>query len=578
MKYRFISILFISIKFTFTYSQDLVNIDTTELISLHNFENTKHCLSFGSLGSVNRSLQFTQSHSFLNKSPFFTENIQELNSYYVNKPILDATYVTGTNNEQYFSIFHTQKLAQNISYALLYNKKSSDGYYINQATKHNNFQANISISNLNYKAKLFYNINSLYFEHNGGIIEDSAFILDQNVPRDRMLLDVNLEDAYERNKNQYLGLNQQFYLLRKTDSLNKKACHKINVNLALNQKSRFYFDSIINNYFPITLVDSNSTNDTIRQDQIIGEISYKAQFIQDSSKIKNINLGFKSNLINHKNNLIDTTFYNISSFIKMYIMDSSYYLGIDASYYLSGYKKEDFDFKLSYNLRNNKFNLYTNAQFQNITPLFELQRYIGNHNFWNNTLSKQRVLSIFTQIEYKEYKLSTTYNDVFNPIYFENNINISQSKEVAQVIQTKVSKNYRFNKFYLNPELTYQYQGGAKIFQLPEWIGLLDLSYKTSLFSSAMKVKFGIETLFFSDFKLMSYSPDIGIFSLNDNKTQEKYFISNFYFDAKIQKVNFFFKISHLNSGLLGYNYFAALHYPFADRYFKIGVKWTFVD
>ena len=62
------------------------------------------------------------------------------------------------------------------------------------------------------------------------------------------------------------------------------------------------------------------------------------------------------------------------------------------------------------------------------------------------------------------------------------------------------------------------------------------------------------------------------------HKSQEKYFISNFYFDAKIQKVNFFFKISHLNSGLLGYNYFAALHYPFADRYFKIGLKWTFVD
>ena len=54
--------------------------------------------------------------------------------------------------------------------------------------------------------------------------------------------------------------------------------------------------------------------------------------------------------------------------------------------------------------------------------------------------------------------------------------------------------------------------------------------------------------------------------------------MSDFYLNARIKTVNFFFMISHVNAGLSGYNYFTALHYPSPDRYFKLGLRWMFLN
>ena len=47
---------------------------------------------------------------------------------------------------------------------------------------------------------------------------------------------------------------------------------------------------------------------------------------------------------------------------------------------------------------------------------------------------------------------------------------------------------------------------------------------------------------------------------------------------TSIKTVTIFFMLSHLNSGLMGYNYFSALHFPSPDRLFKFGLRWTFLN
>ena len=137
---------------------------------------------------------------------------------------------------------------------------------------------------------------------------------------------------------------------------------------------------------------------------------------------------------------------------------------------------------------------------------------------------------------------------------------------------------FKIKSFKFKTSCFYQYQGGFTIYQLPEWVGLFDLSYSIDAFKSALQLNIGFQGRVFSDYYLMNYRPDIGVFYVSNEKKQNNYLYSDFYLNAKIKTVDFFFIVSHLNSGLMGYNYFSALHYPSADRYFKLGLRWMFLN
>ena len=65
---------------------------------------------------------------------------------------------------------------------------------------------------------------------------------------------------------------------------------------------------------------------------------------------------------------------------------------------------------------------------------------------------------------------------------------------------------------------------------------------------------------------------------VSNQKQQNSNVMSDFFLNAKIKTVNFFFTVSHFNAGISGYNYFTALHYPSPDRYFKLGLRWMFLN
>jgi hypothetical protein len=47
---------------------------------------------------------------------------------------------------------------------------------------------------------------------------------------------------------------------------------------------------------------------------------------------------------------------------------------------------------------------------------------------------------------------------------------------------------------------------------------------------------------------------------------------------TQIKSVTVFFMVTHLNSGLTGFDYFSAFHFPIADRCLKFGLRWVFLD
>ena len=67
-------------------------------------------------------------------------------------------------------------------------------------------------------------------------------------------------------------------------------------------------------------------------------------------------------------------------------------------------------------------------------------------------------------------------------------------------------------------------------------------------------------------------------FTISNERTQPSYFMVDLLAKTQIKSVTVFMMVTHLNSGLTGFDYFSAFHFPIADRCLKFGLRWIFLD
>ena len=568
-------------QFAIVSAQSYLKIDTVSYQEFHQYEPLSlHALTFGSAGSVYRSLLFDTNSVLLNQSVFFNKKTENLPSFNVKVPVVDAKYITGASNEQHLSVFHTQNINPRLNYALLFTKKSYDGYYSNQLSNHNFFQSNISFSSKNktYKGRLFYNYHRYFLSQNGGVQNDSAFINDVFSSSNRLLLGVNLDNAFSKDILHHIGLTQSFLIANRTDSLSNKKSQQLNVGINVSTQSKTYFDSLQDQFYAYSYYDTLVTKDTLGKNMIEGKLAYHYAKDLDSLSKLLFTIGTNGQIYSHDNLELDTGFYNLSSNIDFAYSKLNSNISLHADYFFSGYRNRDYHLLMTGSRSVKKWNIDFKLDYLSSTPSFELQRYRGNHSFWNNSFEKQNVLTIQSALAFKKWKLSGNYIDVKNPIYFDYLAAPVQNIGFSQIIQTSIAKQINVKGFNFEAAVVHQYQGGYLIYQLPKWVGLFDCSYSFNAFKSALNLNVGIQGKLFSEFLLMDYRPDLSSFYVSNQSAQQQYINTDFYLNARIKTVNFFFLISHLNAGLTGYNYFTALHYPSPDRYFKLGLRWMFLN
>ena len=564
----------------FGHSQTYISIDSVSFMHFHRTDSSLNELGFGSSGSVSRSLYFNEESRLTSQTPLFFNEAIDLPSFDVLKPVVDVTYFLGPNQEQFFSVFHTQNIKQGINYAIHFLKKNYDGYYQNQATNHNFFQSNFTFNPAEsiYSAKFYYKHHRYFHEQNGGIQNDSNFTEDLFFSRNRMLMEVNLPDAFSKDIFHKTGFDQKIILSNNRDSLDIHKSQLLNLELSYSYQLRSYFDSITDNYDWLSYLDTNATYDSLSKNSIKGNLYYSYKKQKDSLRASEFKLGVSYNIVDHKNKNIDTSYYNLCLKSDYNINYKNGQFNAGASYFLNGYRSGDYFINSGIVYRNKDLEINMLAKYENVTPAFEFLRYYGNHSYWVNTFTDQKLLNFSGKISFKDWNISTNYTDLFDPIFFNYLGMPEQYDGVAQVIQSYLRKKFNYNKWVIHPSLCYQYQGGIDVYRLPEWVGVLDISYNIDAFKSALTLIIGMQTKLYSDFYLLDYAPDIGIYYLSNEKSQNAYAVADFYLNAKIQRVKFSFSLTHANAGLMGFNYFSALHYPFPDRYFKMGLSWMFLN
>jgi hypothetical protein len=545
----------------------------------HFVDSNQFELFTGGPGTVSRSLFFDYEENKIVLTPFFFNEQPTLPKYVTDTPLVEATYITGNEQEQNLSIFHTQNISNKSNYAVSYLKRSFDGYFENQATNHSYFQSNFTTSSANnmYNGVLGFKQHKLYNQQNGGIVNDSLFSAEDAVSANRKLLDVNLMNAYSLEKMHKIYFNHSFNFLNQIDSLSNRTNKAIRLKSSFSRKSRFYFDSLNADDFLFNYNDTISSHDSLVKTELNTSLYLCSNKEIKEKKIACI-FGVNSSIINHKNLLIDTTFDNFNFFINYAVSSSNLQLNSELKYFFNGYRNSNIDLSnyLTINIKDSKIDL--NFSASRLTPSFEYRSFYSNHHQWRQNISDQTVLNMEACFSLKSFVFQHRFFEISNPIYFNQYSNPQQFIGRSQVLQTSVKHEFSKNKFRLKTQFVYQYQGGAQIYQLPNFVSGIDLNYIIKPKQNNFKLFFAINTKLFSDFNLMNYDPIINSFLVNNSSSQKSYFISDFEFKFMLQNVTFYTLLTHLNAGLLGGDYFTALHYPYPDRYLKFGLKWLFLN
>ena len=577
-----ITLLFISFFSTFYSFSDTVK--TTESWSQMSLfpDSNLYNIFLGGPGSVQRSLKFNQDKlSIFNKHYMFFSEQEDI--YFVNSniPIVDAQYILGNESEQNLSLYHSQSVSNRSGYAVSFLKRSHDGYYSNQSTNNNYFQFSFNNKSRDstYNMKFGLKYQRLYNQLNGGLTNDSNFINSNDFESNRKILNVNMQNSYATNRLFKSYINQNWILSSSKNDSTILNIKKISFNNSFQRCTRVYFDSLNPDLFLNNFYSTESTHDSLLLDVFKSSIRYNIISNKDS-KIQNLNIGWDSEILSYKNKLIDTILTNQSlslDFSKSKI-NNSFRLG--GNFYPLGYKKNNYEINFLYEnyiLKDKKFKI--SADLSEFRPVFEINNYQSNHHFWHNKQFNNILFwNASAEISAGLFSLKSQINQAYRPIYFSEYSEPLQFDSSLQVIQSSLNYNLIKKKYNLLTEIVYQYQGGAQILQLPDWVGQVKFNYIFGNEKSNLKLSLGVNAKVFSSYALPGYSSELNQFTISNERIQPSYFMIDFLAKTQIKSVTVFLMVSHLNSGLTGFDYFSAFHFPIADRCLKFGLRWFFLD
>ena len=578
----FVTLLFISLFGTFySYNDTIKKKDSWNQMSLFPDSNLYNVF-LGGPGSVKRSLKFSQNKlSIYNKHYMFFAEQKDIFFVNSNIPIVDAQYILGNESEQNLSLYHSQSVSNRSGYAVSFLKRSHDGYYTNQSTNNNYFQFSFNNRSIdsNYNMKFGLKYHRLYNQLNGGLINDSNFINSNDFESNRKILNVSMQNSYTTNRLLKLYIHQNWIIKSSKDDSSTLEIKKISFNNSLQRVSRVYFDSLNPDLFLNNFYSIESTHDSLLLDVFTSSIKYNISS-KKVSTAQNFNIGWNSEILSYKNKLIDTIFTNqcVSLDFSKSKINNAFRLG--GNFYPLGYKSKNYEINFLYEsfiLEDKKFKI--SADLNEFKPVFEINNFQSNHHFWDNKQFNNILFwNASAEISGYLFSLKSKINNVYRPIYFTDYSAPSQLDSSAQVIQTSLNYNLIKKKYNLFTEIIYQYQGGSQIFQLPDWVGQVKFNYIFGHEKSNLKLALGINAKVFSSYTLPGYSSELNQFTISDKRTQPSYFMVDFLAKTQIKSVTVFVMVTHLNSGLMGFNYFSTFHFPIADRCLKFGLRWVFLD
>ena len=516
----------------------------------------------------------------------------------IKKPITSGMGGYSFDEQEFVRLTHFQPIRKNGSFVIGVDKDKSTGIYANQATNNYQFFSLWKYVSNSSKYEIYLNTDyqRLQWQNNGGLTEVEDFLND-SIPGARSGIDVNLDDSQTQVRNFEAELVQKLAFSVSNDSLGNQMFSGLLLELEADLGSSYYSDDNSSDtyYDSVVLLSSEGSDDSIYFGDFDINLGYAFEKSTDSTSFEaKLSGGYRFG--EFKWTTTDSINWYNWSHVDLIVKgeNSKLQYQLNGDYILSGNRIDRSGTAFS-SIRNGNYNVRAYGKYKlgdNVgilvkgrsglnAPSFDQLYYLGNRRLISNdSLNSVGYNQIGGILDYKDGLISigALVNNTINPIYFDYFGTQSQFDGTAQVIQMELRSQLALGKFTVRPKAVYQYWGGPNIYQLPEWYADVRLDYEKAAFKNTLNLLFGINLRWYSTTELMAYSPDVSAFTLSNQSSFGNYPFIDFYLNARVQKVRFFLKANHVNSGLMGYKYLAAENYPVRDRQFLVGINWIFVN
>ncbi len=245
-------------------------------------------------------------------------------------------------------------------------------------------------------------------------------------------------------------------------------------------------------------------------------------------------------------------------------------------------------------------------------PSYLSQRYLGNHNRWENNFGSVAYDQLSGSLEYqfKWFYLRPfmTATNITNPIYYRRDtVNNQVSRQAfpvqaggaAQVLSPGVAFRLDFlKKMHLDTRVTYSLVSGraSEAVPLPSWYLFSRLYFANRYIENKIGIQLGLDMQLTSAY--LGYDYDVAtqqffvqrqMFgtssrTLPDNfwlphPNYSAYFVADLFFVMQVRRAHLYVKIPQINQGIPEDGYFATPFYTGQPRvYVDIGINWMFFN
>lgn len=580
-------------------------VDTT-LHLFQRYEPVKDAATLGNTGKAYSPLLFDYKpgQGFdLGENVFraYLPTSENVTYYQVSSPFSELYYVSGSSKEQIFKAIHTQNVTKQLNLALNFNIINSVGTFRRQNTDISNYiiTGNYATKNKRYKVLAHAIFDKWYNYENGGLLYVSDFttrLLDRSD-----LFDVQLLQAQNRVKEtgvfvkQYLGFNKK----PTGDSLYDKNTPLFNTYLShtfsYRRQALMYMDATPQYYdYPTVYFDTTYTGDSTLSHLYANEFKLTQVFVRGKNHLPLLyaDAGAEHQYLMHRQLItyLSDTLYPVEKerfYNGQYVAKAGLYFNnpgrftssLNVFSVFNGYNNADAGGALrAVYLPDSLQTIWLKVSYDKVQPAFHASRYLSNHFIWNNVFEKTAVLNLSAGYNYDNLKTSLTLWQLNNFVYYSDSILPLQFNKPVNVARFAVSKLFKLGAFRLDNNIYLQYSDNQKVIPVPLIVNNHSLYWSTYLFKKALYTQIGTDVYFSSAYYGPRYMPALRQFYTQQQVKTGNYPMIDFFVNINIKRANLFAKLTHLQQGLMGYDYFLVPDYPLQGRAFKFGVSWKFYD
>lgn len=518
-------------------------------------------------------------------------------------------------SEQTFRIRHSQNVNRYLNFGIIYDIVFSLGQYNYQRAENKDFTFYSSYTGEKYKLYFSAGVNNITSHENGGITKPEQLLDLKNKTRDAEINLGGASNAVSILKNRNLLLVQRYTISAnpiKQDSTVEKKPGFFGLSgtfshiLTIEGNRRTYSDNFPKSDFYDTIfyVDGTQpvsvtfdslysrniknslrfdfTTDETRKFRLGGGVGIRNEIFRYSQKIPTHDTAtvFSIPVWNRSNNaVIGKVFNNIGDKFRWIA---------HGELYLSGYRAGDLtldgNITKSFDWKKGRASWEINGEMSSRQPSFWFQQWGGNNIEWSNNLKKEFRINVGTKFTYPGRKADIGFNYAIIDNYtdFDTTAHPSQHSGGLSVAALTIGKDLRLWKFHLATDVLLQQSSNPEVLNLP-FVSVRAAGYFEHLFrfestGGRLNTQLGADVNYHSEYHPYGYLPATGRFYRQELVKTGNYPFINVFFNFKVKRTRVFIMFDHVNSGLMGNNYFMIPSYPMNIRMMRYGLAWTFYD